>query len=117
MDYPAVADQRGASFFSVHFRSGLAIKQQPILINAIAHADFIELVVNLVLKEGIRIWIIFLIKYTLFRLGCLFGSLFDDFLSDFELRDVAASACKLVWVASLSFGLFAVVVSLEHLIV
>jgi hypothetical protein len=55
MDYPAVADQRGASFFSVHFRSGLAIKQQPILIDAIAHADFIELVVNLVLKEGIRI--------------------------------------------------------------
>lgn len=115
MDYPAVADQRGASFFSVNFLSGLAIKQ-PILINAIADADFIELVVDLVMKEGIRIWI-FLIKYTLFRLSCLFCSLFDDFLSDFELRDVAASACKLVWGASLSFGLFAVVVSLEHLIV
>ena len=74
----------------------MSIGKQPVLLlHAIALTNFVELVVDLIVEEWI--WIgDFVIDDGLFSLGCVFSSLLNNFFSDFKLRDVAASTCKLV---------------------
>lgn len=103
-----------APFSRKYVRPCLAVSQHPITLDAISLADLSELVIDLSLEQSLGFWSLMVVE-TLFCLGCVFGSLLNDFLGDLELGDMAALACKVVAVA-FSLRFLWVVVALEHLI-